>query len=302
MIAPALAKIALLFGPPEYFSLAVLGLSLIGILAQKSWLKGLLSGVIGLNLALVGSDIITGDPRFIFGNIELLTGINLVIVVIGLFSISQTFIMIEESKELNKVQRKDFLVKILPKFSELWKLKRTILKSSLIGTFVGMIPGTGGDLASWTAYNEAKRSSKNPELFGSGISEGIIASEAANNAVTGGALIPLLTLGIPGSAVTAILLGGFFIHGLRPGPNFLIQNGDIGFTLILSLFVANLVMLFMGVFVGKMSIYFTNVKNVIIAPFIIILSIIGSYAINNSMFDVGLMFIFGIFGYFIRIV
>ncbi|MDD4363690.1 MAG: tripartite tricarboxylate transporter permease, partial [Atribacterota bacterium] len=160
-----------------------------------------------------------------------------------------------------------------------------------------MVPGTGGDLATWVGYNEAKRSSKNSELFGTGIPEGVVASEAANNAVTGGSLIPLMVLGIPGSSVTAVLLGGFLVHGLRPGPKFMTEYGDLSYTIILSLFIINLIMLGSGLFFGKMGVLITKIKDDYLAPVIITLSVIGSYAISNSMFDVGLMFVFGLLGY-----
>lgn len=295
-IAPALSRVSLLFGPAEYFTLAILGLTLIATLAQGDWIKGLMSGTLGLFLATVGLDIVTAQSRFTFGQVELLGGIPLVVVLIGLFSISQALLLIEK-KVKNDVEAKKVSGRILPKLRELKEVWVTILRSSIIGTLVGMIPGTGGDLATWVGYNEAKRSSKNSELFGTGIPEGVVASEAANNAVTGGALIPLLTLGIPGSSVTAVLLGGFLVHGLRPGPKFMTEYGDLSFTIIISLFVVNIFLLILGIFFGKMGVYITKVREDFLAPVIITLSVIGSYAINNSVFDVGLMFIFGLLGY-----
>lgn len=295
-IAPALSRVSLLFGPAEYFTLAILGLTLIATLAQGDWIKGLISGTLGLFLATVGLDIVTAQSRFTFGQVELLGGIPLVVVLIGMFSISQALLLIEK-KVKNNVKAKKVSGRILPKLKELKEVWVTILRSSIIGTWVGMIPGTGGDLATWVGYNEAKRSSRNPELFGTGIPEGVVASEAANNAVTGGALIPLLTLGIPGSSTTAVLLGGFLVHGLRPGPKFMTEYGDLSFTIIISLFVVNIFMLILGIFFGKMGVYITKIREDYLAPVIITLSVIGSYAINNSVFDVGLMFIFGLVGY-----
>ncbi len=295
-IAPALSKVSLLFGPPEYFSLAILGLTLIATLTQGDWIKGLLAGFLGLLVAMVGLDIVTGQSRFAFGQVELLSGIPLVIALIGMFSISQALLLIEKKIE-GALEAKKVSGKIFPTFKELKPLWFTIIRSSIIGTWVGMVPGTGGDLATWVGYNEAKRSSKNPELFGTGIPEGVVASEAANNAVTGGSLIPLMVLGIPGSSVTAVLLGGFLVHGLRPGPKFMTEYGDLSFTIILSLFIINLIMLGSGLFFGKMGVLITKIRDDYLAPVIITLSIIGSYAINNSMFDVGLMFVFGLLGY-----
>jgi len=295
-IAPPLSKVALLFGPPEFFTLAILGLTLIGTLAKGSWIKGLISGSTGLLLATVGMDILRGEPRFVFGQVHLLGGISFVPALIGLFSLSQGLILI--GREIKKkIKSEQVSGKILPTLPELSKVKNTILRSSIIGTLVGIIPGTGGDLATWIGYNEAKRNSKNGNLFGTGIPEGVVASEAANNAVTGGALVPLLTLGIPGSSVTAVLLGGLLVHGLRPGVTFMSENGDLSFTIIFSLFVANFVMLLVGYAFAKIGVHITRVKNNIIAPIIIVLSVTGSYAIGNSLFDVKLMFIFGIIGY-----
>jgi len=295
-IAPALSRVSLLFGPAEYFSLAILGLTLMATLTQGDWIKGLISGILGLFLATIGLDIVTAQSRYTFGKVELLSGIPLVVTLIGLFSISQALLLIEK-KVKNNVEAKKVSGRILPKLNELKKVWFTILRSSIIGTWIGMIPGTGGDLACWVGYNEAKRASKTPELFGTGIPEGVVASEAANNAVTGGALIPLLTLGIPGSSTTAVLLGGFLVHGLRPGPKFMTEYGDLSFTIIISLFVVNIFMLILGIFFGKMGVYITKVREDLLAPVIITLSVIGSYAINNSVFDVGLMFIFGLLGY-----
>lgn len=295
-IAPALSRVSLLFGPAEYFTLAILGLTLIATLAQGDWIKGLISGILGLLLATVGLDIVTAQSRFTFGQVQLLGGIPLVVVLIGMFSISQALLLIEKKVKSN-VKAKKVSGRILPKLRELKEVWVTILRSSIIGTLVGMIPGTGGDLATWVGYNEAKRSSRNSELFGTGIPEGVVASEAANNAVTGGALIPLLTLGIPGSSTTAVLLGGFLVHGLRPGPKFMTEYGDLSFTIIISLFVINIFMLILGIFFGKMGVYLTKIREDFLAPVIITLSVIGSYAINNSVFDVGLMFIFGLLGY-----
>lgn len=295
-IAPPLSKVALLFGPPEFFTLAILGLTLIGTLAEGSWIKGLISGSIGLLLATVGMDILRGEPRFVFNQVHLLGGVPFVPALIGLFSLSQGLILIGREMK-KKIKSEQVSGKILPTLLELRKVKNTILRSSIIGTLVGIIPGTGGDLATWVGYNEAKRNSKDAHLFGTGIPEGVVASEAANNAVTGGALVPLMTLGIPGSSVTAVLLGGLLVHGVRPGVTFMSENGDLGFTIIFSLFVANFVMLLVGYAFAKIGVHITRVKNNIIAPIIIVLSVTGSYAIGNSLFDVKLMFVFGIIGY-----
>jgi len=303
-LAAPLSRISLLLGPPEYFFLAILGLTLIGTLASKSWIKGLLSGFLGLFLATVGMDPILGMSRFTFGAVNLLSGINIIVALIGVFSLSQAFIMIEKEQEKRKVlirkNHGNVFTDFLPKISELKGTWITIIRSSVIGTVIGMIPGTGGDLASWVGYNEAKRCSKNSDKFGTGVLEGVVAAEAANNGVTGGALVPVLALGIPGSATTAVLLGGFLVHGLRPGPRFLLDNAEISYTLIISLFFINLLLLVMGSFFGKWSSNILKLKNEILAPIIIILSVIGTYSISNSMFDVQLMLFFGFLGYIMR--
>jgi len=298
-VAPLLANVSLLFGPSEYFVLSVLGLTLIATLSSEEWIKGLISGSIGLFIATIGIDPMTTISRFTFGNMNLLGGISLIVLLIGVFSISQALKLLEkdEKKDADNFKNIKISGRILPKFSELIKLKNTIIRSSIIGSIIGAIPGTGGGIACWVGYNEAKRVSKNPESFGTGIPEGVVASEAANNAVTGSALIPTLVLGIPGSSVTAVLLGGLIYHGIRPGPRFISEFGDLTYTIMISLFVANFFMLFAGALFAKASIQVKRVRGEVLSPFIIVLSVIGSYAINNSTFDVILMFIFGIIGY-----
>lgn len=299
LVAPPLARVSLLFGPPEYFSIAILGLTLIGTISEGSWVKGLLSGFIGLLLATVGMDPVTGLPRFTFGSMNLLSGINLVVALIGLFSLSQALIMVEKRGGAI-VQTQKIRGRVFPTLSELKKVGVTMLRSSIIGTWIGMLPGTGGDLATWVGYNEAKRVSKDRDKFGTGIPEGIVASEAANNAVTGGSLIPLLALGIPGSSTTAVLLGGFLVHGLRPGPRFMTVYGELSFTIIVALFVANLLILIEGFWAAKLGGYIAKVKDETIAPVVIVLSVVGSYSIGNNLFDVKLMLLFGVIGYFMK--
>lgn len=299
LVAPPLSRISLLFGPPEYFSLAILGLTLIGTVASSSWIKGLISGFLGLLISIVGMDPLTGKGRFAFGTVSLLSGVNVVVALIGVFSLAQAFFLMDHEtivdiKEIKGVKS------ILPKIGELSKYWATLLRSSIFGVIIGMIPGTGGDLATWVGYNEAKRASKHPEKFGTGIVEGVIASEAANNAVTGGSLTPVLTLGIPGSASTAVLMGGFLVHGLRPGPRFMVDNGDLAYTIIIALFFTNFVLLFLGILINRIGKYVADVKNDILVPIIITLSIIGAYAMNNNIFDVWLMFFFGILGYLMK--
>ncbi|MDI3533639.1 MAG: putative tricarboxylic transport rane protein [Thermosediminibacterales bacterium] len=298
-VAPLLGQIALNFGPVELFSVAVLGMTIIASLSRGSTIMGLLSGAVGLLLAMVGMDPITGTPRFTFGNIYLFSGIPFTVALIGLFSIPQAIRLIETiGNEGGKHKIDPIKERILPTIQELKPLIVTIFRSSIIGVITGIIPGTGGDTACWFAYNEAKRFSKDKDKFGTGIPEGVAATEAANNAVVGGALIPTLTLGIPGSSTTAVLIGGLMVHGIMPGPTLMTEYADVTYTLIWALLFATIIMFFVGLIFTKASIYVTMVSNRIIAPIIVVLCVIGSFAINNSFFDVLLMFGFGVVGYF----
>jgi len=299
-IAPLLAKIALEFGPPEYFLVALFGLSIIISVSSESYLKGLISGIFGLLIATVGMDTFTGYPRFIFNSDSLLDGIPILPALIGLFSLSQA-IKIAIAKD-SSIVKKDvtFSDRVLPTMADMAKVWFTCIRSSIIGTIVGIMPGAGTSIASFISYNEARRTSKEPETFGKGNPEGVAASEAANNAVTGGSLVPALTLGIPGNAVTAVFIGGLTIHGLIPGPNLFVKYADTTYTLILSLFLANFVFFAIGIAFAKHFVKVIKTPTKILAPIICVLSVIGSYAIRNNLFDVGLLLGFGILGYFME--
>jgi putative tricarboxylic transport membrane protein len=296
-IAPLLGNLALQFGPVELFSVAVLGITIIGSLSQGSTLLGLLSGAIGLLLALVGMDPITGTPRFTFGSIYLFSGVPYTVALIGLFSIPQAIRLIERDEKAKKAISK-FTDKMLPTLKELKLIIPNAIRSSVIGIVTGIIPGTGGDTACWFAYNEAKRFSKNKDNFGKGSIEGLSAAESANNAVVGGALIPTLTLGIPGSSATAIIMGGLMVHGIMPGPTLMTEHADVTYTLIWALLFSSVAMFGLGLLFTRLAINVTKISNKMLAPVIIILCVIGAFAINNSIFDVYLMFAFGILGYF----
>lgn len=296
-VAPVLGKIALSFGPVELFSVAVLGITIIGSLSTGSAIKGIMSGCIGLLLALVGMDPISGYSRFTFGNIYLFNGISYVVALIGLFSIPQAIRLVETDSDKAKAVSK-ISDKMLPTWAELKQMMVSILRSSFIGIFTGLIPGTGGDTACWFGYNEAKRFSKEKEKFGTGCPEGVAASESANNAVVGGALIPTLSLGIPGSSTTAVLIGGLMIHGIMPGPTLMTEHADVTYTLIWAVLFSNVFMFLEGLLFTRASVTVTQVPNKVLAPIIVILCVIGSFAINNSIMDIIIMFIFGITGYF----
>jgi putative tricarboxylic transport membrane protein len=299
-LAPPLSVISLKFSAPEYFLIAVFGLTIIASLATDSVVKGLLSGVFGLLIGLIGTDILTGFPRFTFGFSQLESGISLVPAMIGLFSLSQVFTQLETINDKGKVKIDKIEGRVLPSLSDMKKITPVIFFSSIVGLIVGMLPGAGGDIGSWVGYNEAKRFSKNPEKFGTGCIEGVAAPEAANNAVTGGALIPLLVLGIPGSAVTAVLLGGLLIQGLIPGRDLFTAHASVTYSVIIGLLFANILMGVIGLLAAKHIVKVTTISSKILIPTIVVFSLVGSYAINNSMFDVYLMFAFGLIGYVMK--
>lgn len=301
-LAPPLSKISLAFSAPEYFLIGIFGLTIIGGLASQSMAKGLASGVIGLIIGTIGIDILTGYPRFTFGSDSLQSGISLVPAMIGLFSLSQVMIQVEKKKENEQksVPKSKVIGRVLPTLKEFKSILPTILRSSGIGTFVGMLPGAGGDIGSWIGYNEAKRFSKNKAEFGKGHIEGVAAPEAANNAVTGGALVPLLTLGIPGSSTTAVLLGGLTIQGLVPGHALFTTHANITYSVIIGFIIANILMGIIGLFGAKLFVKASQVPTVFLSPIIVVLCVVGSYAINNNFFDVWVMLAFGLLGYFLR--
>lgn len=297
-LAAPLARFALRFGGPESFWLCIFGLSTIAVMSSGNMLKGLLSGAIGLLVATIGLDPNAGVPRFIFGYYPLIQGVEVIPAMIGLFSFSQVLYLIGSYKP--------FIAEYDPKPGAFWrtfrelfaKCKVILLRSSLIGGLVGMMPGAGGEIASIIAYNESKRWDKEPSRYGKGAIEGVAASESANNAVIGGALIPMLTLGIPGSAVAAVMLGALLAKGIQPGFKVFTASGDLAYTFIMSQFAVNLLMLPVGYLLVKMMTRILKIRLTLVAIGIVVLSVIGSYAIRNSMLDVWLVIAFGFFGYF----
>lgn len=303
-LAPPLSLISLKFGPLEYFCLGLFGLSIIGSLAGDSMKKGLIGALLGLFIGMIGLDKMNGIPRFTFGFMELEGGISMVPALIGMFSLSQVMVMTEDivkgKTEIHDTSDTVLSGKFLPTWKEFKELVPTIIKSSFIGTFVGILPGAGGDIGAWVGYNQAKKSSKHPETFGRGEIKGVAAAEAANNAVTGGALIPLLTLGIPGSATAAILLGGLMIQGLVPGHELFDVHANTTYAIIFGFLMANVFMGFIGYLISKQAVKIARVPMTVLAPIIIGLSVVGAFAIQNSIFDVYIMIVFGLIGYFMR--
>lgn len=296
LIAPLLASVALRFGPPEYFLLAIMGLASIVTLTSGNLIKGLISGLLGLVLASVGMDPIAGFPRFTAGIIDLYEGIAFMPALIGLFSVSQ---ILELTADSQIVQELATDVKTLKRDKLPRGLSGTITRGGFIGTLVGILPGAGATIAAFISYNMAKQISPKPESFGKGNPVGVAASESANNGCVGGSLVPLLTLGIPGNSVAAALMGGLMIQGLIPGPELFTRYGTITYAFILSLFLANIFFLIIGLYCAPLFARVATVPNSILIPGIAVLSVIGSYAIHNSLFDVWLMLVFGIGGYFL---
>lgn len=293
--APIIAKAALAFGPAEMFSLAVFGLTIIVGVIGKSPLKGLIGAAVGLMLSTIGLDPIGGLPRMTFGITRMTAGIQLVPALIGLFAISE--LMEKITKKTEGAEKPLSVQKDSISWRELLKYKLTLLKSSIIGVIIGAIPGTGPALAAFLSYNEAKRTSKHPEEFGNGSIEGVAASEAANNGVTGATLIPLLTLGIPGDTVTAVLLGALTLKGLTPGPRLFEVQAELVYTVITGLLLVNIFMFLQGKLFIKAFIKIIQVPEKLLIPLIAVLCSIGSFALNNSSFDVIVMVLFGVLGY-----
>ncbi|MDF1567859.1 MAG: tripartite tricarboxylate transporter permease [Spirochaetaceae bacterium] len=298
-LSPPLSRAALKFGPPEFFWLTVFGLTIIATLASRSVLKGLIGGAFGLLLSVIGIAPIEGSVRYAFGSVSLQSGIALIPAMIGLFCIPEIIGMVAKKDTHYNVipyKREKKLVRRI--FFRLLKKPLLLFRSSVIGTIVGIIPGAGGNIAGMVAYNEAVRASKFPERFGTGIIDGVAASESSNNAEVSGSLIPMLTLGIPGAPPAAILLGALLIQGLRPGPDLFTTNGEVTYAFIFSLILANILILPLGLLMGKgMTKVITGIPVTILAPFVFLLSVIGSFAINNNMADVYVMLVFGIIGF-----
>lgn len=297
-LSPQIAKIGLKFGPAEFFALAFFGLGMIITVSGRSLLKGFISTLVGLLISTIGFDPLSGVARFTFGSRDLLGGVTFIPALIGLFGYAQVFRNVEKITTLPTVKAK--VAHILPKWSEIRAVLGTMVKSSLMGTFIGSVPGTGCDVAAFVAYGEAKRSSKHPEKFGTGLLEGIAAPESANNAATGGAMIPMLTLGVPGDAVTAVLLGALTIHGLQPGPMLFRDHLDVVYPIFAGMIMAQLALLIVGLAGVKLFARIINVDRRILTPVIFFLCVVGSYSMRFSFFDVGLSLAIGFVAYFME--
>lgn len=302
--APPLGRLSMRFSALEYFLISCFGILVIANMAGKSMSKGLFSAALGLLLGTVGMDPIEGVQRFTFGIMALEDGIDYTPVLIGLFSLSQALILVE-----NTVKGKATILddpnaglkgQRLPPWNVFKKLIPTIGRSSVIGAFIGFVPAAGASIASWLNYSITKKLSRHPEEFGNGSLEGIAASEASNNAACGGALIPLFTLGIPGSSATAIMFGGLLMHGLIPGNALFTTQADSTYAIFLGFLASNVLMGMLGLSLTKQFAKVCKIPNAILVPIIISVSIIGTYALRNSLMDVTIMIFFGILGYFMK--
>ena len=297
--SPIIAAFALRFAPPEYAAMALLGLLTIAIVSEGSAIKGLIAGGFGLVLATVGTDEFTNAYRFTFGNFNLTSGPNLVAVVVGLFALSELFFQVEKGDFLARPQ----IQKLTISFRALRLILRhkfNLVRSALVGTFFGAIPGAGGDISAFISYAVARRMARPGERYGEGEEGGVVATEAANNGTCGGALIPSLSLGIPGDASTAVLLGALFLLGFFPGPELFRYNPDVAGGIFIAYLMSNVVMLVLGIVLVPFFGAVLKVPKAWLLPAVLLLSTMGVYALQNSIFDLWVMLFFGILGYIMR--
>lgn len=296
--APIIGDLALKFAPRDYFLIAGIGLLLVGSLAKGSLAKGIFAAALGAIIGMVGMDPVTAEGRFTLGNINLLGGIHYVVVMIGLFGVAEALGMLHD---LNTSPVKQKVDKIIPSFAMVKKFLPLSLRTSLMGTFIGVLPGVGGDIAALMAYDHAKRSVKNPTRpFGEGAYEGLVAPETANSGAVGGAYVPMLTLGMPGDAVTAVIIGALVIHGLNPGPMLMVENPHIFWFTVGNLALANVFLLIFGLMGIKLFAKLVEIPKAVLIPLILVLCTVGTYSINSSMMEVFWMLGFGFAGYFLK--
>jgi putative tricarboxylic transport membrane protein len=300
LIAPPLARFALRFAPPEYFALMVLGLAMVIFLAGDSMIKALLAMFVGLWIATIGTDLFTAESRFTFGQVKLLGGVDFIAATVGIFAIAEVLVNLEErgGAEIFKLGRG--LKNLLPTWQDMKDCRFAFLNGSVIGFVVGALPGAGATVASFMSYGIEKAVSRHPEKFGTGVVEGVAAPEGANNADAGGALVPLLTLGIPGGNTTAILLGGLILWGFKPGPLLIQENPQLFWGLVASMYIGNVLLLILNVPLVPLFAQILRLPYYVLYPLIIGISIVGVYSVNGSLFDVTLMGLFGLLGYAMR--
>ena len=298
LFAPLIAQLALVFMPRDYFLLAFMGLFLVGSLSEGNMLKALITAFFGILIGLVGMDPETGQGRMTFGSLPMLGGIHFVIVMIGTFGISEALVQLQTKV----VPVKQKITRVTPKWDVIWDNMWLTLRASTIGVIIGALPGTGGDIAALMAYDHARRTVKNPYPmpFGQGAYQGLIAPEAACNAAIGGAFVPMMTLGIPGDSVTAVLIGALIIHGLRPGPMLMREQPEFFWFVVGSLVLANVFLYIWGMTGIRLFSKIVEIPKPIIIPIIVVLTFVGGYSIQNSIADIYWMIGFGIVGYFMK--
>jgi len=298
VMAPPLAEAALKFGPPEYFSLTVLGLLLATYLTGESPLKGLIMAIMGLVLGSVGLDPLSGAVRFAFGIPDLMSNIDFVTIAMGLFGVGEILISLESSEAASILTTK--IKNVFPTMADLARSGWAMVRGSVIGFAVGILPGGGAVLSSLISYAVEKKASKHPEEFGQGAIEGVAGPEAANNAAASSSFIPLLTLGIPGNASTAMIFAALLIHGITPGPFLLKEHADVFWGVVASMYIGNVMLLVLNLPLVGMWAQLLRVPYAFMAPLIMVLTLVGVYSVNNSVFDIWVMLIMGIFGYLAR--
>lgn len=298
-LAPVVSNFATKFGPSEYFALMVLGLTSIAGMTGKSPAKGFLAAFIGLFVAGIGIDLVFGTAKFVFDNVNLYSGIDFVPVAMGLFGIAEITCNFENNDL--KVEKESLKLKALLPSKQEWKDSLPhIGRGTILGFIVGMLPGAGATIASFLSYDMAKRTSKHKEQFGTGIVEGVAAPECANNAASMGAMVPMLTLGVPGSGATAIMMGALMMLGISPGPSFFVQESDVAWGLVASMYLGNVILVLIGLGALSLFVRVLNVKTTTLNALIFAFILMGAYALENSMFTVGITLFFGVLGYFFK--
>jgi putative tricarboxylic transport membrane protein len=300
LLGPLLAALAMSFAPPEYFAMTLLGLCLVTSLTGKSLIKGVLAVFFGFVLSMVGADQMSGSTRLAFGRLELLDGIDFVVVAVGLFAISEILLNIEKQVKIKLIEVPKNLFQLLPTRHEIVMCIPTWVRSSVIGFIIGVLPGTGAAIASFLSYGVAKTLSKTPERFGKGAMEGVAAAESADNAATGGSMAPMLTLGIPGSSATAMMMGALMMAGVRPGPMLLEKNPEIFWGVVASMYIGNLMLIIINLPLIPVIVQFARIPYHVLYIVIIAITSVGIYSVDNSMFDLWMMGFFGVVGYVFR--
>jgi putative tricarboxylic transport membrane protein len=300
LVAPPLARFALAFSSPEYFGLMALGLAMVVLLAGRSMVKALLAMLVGLWLAGIGTDLFSSEARFTFGRLELLSGIDFVVVAIGVFAIGEVLANMEAPVAAQPLPIPKGFRNLMPTMRDLRDCRFAFAQGSVIGFLIGVLPGAGSTIASFISYGVEKAFSRRREEFGTGVIEGVAAPEGANNSETGGALVPLLTLGIPGSGTTAILLAALVLWGFKPGPLFISDNPELFWSLVASMYIGNVLLLVLNLPLVPLFAQVLRAPAYVLFPVILGVSMVGVYAASNSLFDVGLLAVFGLLGYLMR--